>query len=162
LIAQQATLHFEPFSAVLGGVAQVREAVAAAQARRARTGTLLFVDEIHRFNKAQQDAFLPHVESGLVTFIGATTETPSFEMNAALLSRAAVYVLKPLSHDELLEVVERASAALSPHPPIHADARELLVGHADGDARRLINLVDQVVAVALSAEPPSIDQDFVQ
>ncbi|MBY0438197.1 MAG: replication-associated recombination protein A, partial [Burkholderiales bacterium] len=101
-------------------------------------------------------------ESGLITFIGATTENPSFEMNSALLSRAQVYVLKPLSHDELVQVVERASAALEPHPPIGHDARELLIGHADGDARRLINLVDQVVAVARGSSVPAIDQAFAQ
>ncbi len=163
LIAASVDADFIALSAVLSGVKDIRDAVEHAQASAtAGRRTLLFVDEVHRFNKSQQDAFLPHVESGLVTFIGATTENPSFEMNAALLSRAAVYVLKPLSHDELLEVVERASAALSPHPPIDADARELLVGHADGDARRLINLVDQVVAVARGVAPPGIDQAFVQ
>jgi putative ATPase len=163
LIAASVEADFIALSAVLSGVKDIREAVERAQAAAdAGRRTLLFVDEVHRFNKSQQDAFLPHVESGLVTFIGATTENPSFEMNAALLSRAAVYVLKPLSHDELLEVVERASAALSPHPPIERDARELLVGHADGDARRLINLVDQVVAVARDAAVSGIDQAFVQ
>ena len=163
LIAMSVDADFIALSAVLSGVKDIREAVEHAQsAADAGRRTLLFVDEVHRFNKSQQDAFLPHVESGLVTFIGATTENPSFVMNAALLSRAAVYVLKPLSHDELLEVAARASAALAPHPPIDPDARELLVGHADGDARRLINLVDQVVAVARGSAVAGIDPAFVQ
>lgn len=163
LIAASVDAEFIALSAVLSGVKDIREAVEHAQAAaQAGRRTLLFVDEVHRFNKAQQDAFLPHVESGLVTFIGATTENPSFEMNAALLSRASVYVLKPLAHDELLEVVERASAALSPHPPIDDEARELLVSHADGDARRLINLVEQVVSVARSAAVEAIAPAFVQ
>ena len=163
LIAASVDADFIALSAVLSGVKDIREAVDRAQAAaHAGRRTLLFVDEVHRFNKSQQDAFLPHVERGLLTFIGATTENPSFEMNSALLSRAQVYVLKPLSHDELVQVVERASAALEPHPPIGHDARELLIGHADGDARRLINLVDQVVAVARGSSVPAIDQAFAQ
>ncbi|MCE2949551.1 MAG: replication-associated recombination protein A [Betaproteobacteria bacterium] len=163
LIAASVDADFIALSAVLSGVKDIREAVERAQsAARAGRRTLLFVDEVHRFNKSQQDAFLPHVESGLITFIGATTENPSFEMNSALLSRAQVYVLKPLSHDELVQVVERALAALEPHPPIGHDARELLIGHADGDARRLINLVDQVVAVARASAVAAIDQAFAQ
>jgi len=107
------------------------------EARRGRR-TLVFVDEVHRFNKAQQDAFLPHVESGLFTFIGATTENPSFEVNSALLSRATVHVLKPLQDDDLGRLLDRAQATLQA-PPLSAAARQRLVAHADGDARRLLN-----------------------
>jgi putative ATPase len=163
LIAASVDADFIALSAVLSGVKDIRDAVDRAQvAAQAGRRTLLFVDEVHRFNKSQQDAFLPHVESGLITFIGATTENPSFEMNAALLSRAQDYVLEPLRHDELVQVAARASGALHPHPPLQPDARELLIGHADGDARRLINLVEQVVAVAQGAGVPAIDQAFAQ
>jgi putative ATPase len=163
LIATSVDADFIALSAVLSGVKDIREAVDRAQAgARAGRRTLLFVDEVHRFNTSQQDAFLPHVESGLITFIGATTENPSFAMNAALLSRARVYVLQPLSGDELVQVLDRASGVLQPHPPLLPDAQALLIGHADGDARRLINLVDQVVAAACAAGMASIDQAFMQ
>jgi putative ATPase len=130
--------EFIALSAVFSGVKDIREAVQAAEAELARSGrhTILFVDEVHRFNKAQQDAFLPYVERGLITFVGATTENPSFEVNSALLSRAAVYVLQPLTAEDLLALLDRT--------PLKADeqARARLVGFADGDARRLLNAVE--------------------
>jgi putative ATPase len=147
LVAQAFDAEFIQISAVLGGVKDIRDAVERAQGaqRRGRT-SIVFVDEVHRFNKAQQDAFLPHVESGLFTFIGATTENPSFEVNSALLSRATVHVLQPLSGDELAELLERARVAVNA-PPFADSARERLVGYADGDARRLLNVVENVAVV---------------
>ena len=151
LMAGAFNAEFIALSAVLSGVKDIREAVARAEATLAQSGrhTILFVDEVHRFNKAQQDAFLPFVEQGLVTFIGATTENPSFEVNGALLSRAAVYVLEPLSVDDLGAVSSigrwrprRRSFVLD------APAREALIGYADGDGRRLINLVEQLATAA--------------
>ena len=138
--------RFTVLSAVLAGVKDIREAVDVARAARAATGqgTVVFVDEVHRFNKAQQDAFLPHVESGLFTFIGATTENPSFEVNAALLSRATVHVLKPLDQAELSALIERARASLAA-PPLTDAARLRLIGHADGDARRLLNAYQNLI-----------------
>ena len=132
-------------SAVLAGVKDIRDAVERARASRAATGqgTVVFVDEVHRFNKAQQDAFLPHVETGLFTFIGATTENPSFEVNSALLSRATVHVLKALDDADLGELIERARAALGA-PPLTDAARLRLIGHADGDARRLLNACENL------------------
>ena len=131
-------------SAVLSGVKEVRAAIAEAEEARTRgESTVLFIDEVHRFNKAQQDAFLPHVEKGTVTFIGATTENPSFEVNAALLSRARIYVLKPLAVDELKVVIERALAREVPIT-LTPEALETLVDLADGDARRALNLLDVV------------------
>ena len=148
LVAGAFEAEFIVISAVLGGVKDIREAVDRAQvARRGGRSSIVFVDEVHRFNKAQQDAFLPHVESGLFTFIGATTENPSFEVNSALLSRATVHVLQPLAADELAELLERARAALS-LPPVTESARDRLVGYADGDARRLLNAVENLAAVA--------------
>jgi putative ATPase len=130
-------------SAVLGGVKEIREAVEQAHAHRARgRHTVLFVDEVHRFNKAQQDAFLPHVESGLFTFVGATTENPSFEVNRALLSRATVYVLASLDADAMRGLAGRGAAAMG--CTLVDDAADALVAWADGDARRLLNLVEQV------------------
>ena len=146
LLANHYDAQFIAISAVLGGVKEIREAVAQAQAaQRSGRRTILFVDEVHRFNKSQQDAFLPHVESGLVTFIGATTENPSFEVNNALLSRARVYVLQPLSPDELTLLLQRGVAALD--VAIDDSAAATLVQYADGDARRLLNAVE-VVALA--------------
>jgi putative ATPase len=117
LMAKAFNAEFIALSAVLAGVKDIRDAVARAEATLAQSGrhTILFVDEVHRFNKAQQDAFLPYVEKGVVTFIGATTENPSFEVNSALLSRAAVYVLEPLSEDELSQLLDRALAVAAPH-----------------------------------------------
>lgn len=161
LVASKCDAEFIALSAVLAGVKEIREAIAFAEkARQAGRRTILFVDEVHRFNKSQQDAFLPHVESGLVTFIGATTENPSFEVNAALLSRAAVYVLKSLSADELGELFERAMAEL-PHAQISEDAKARLIGVADGDARKLLNLIEQTLAAASAAGATEIDADFV-
>ncbi len=145
LVATAVDSHFVVLSAVLAGVKDIRDAVGQAQALRARgRGTVVFVDEVHRFNKAQQDAFLPHVESGLFTFIGATTENPSFEVNSALLSRATVHVLRPLEAAELALLLQRAQTALAA-PPLTDGARERLVAHADGDARRLLNAYENLV-----------------
>src|SRR5881396_783581 len=139
LMADAFDAQFIAISAVLGGVKDIREAVERAQAARGQgRRTVVFVDEVHRFNKAQQDAFLPHVESGLFTFIGATTENPSFEVNSALLSRATVHVLKSLSHDDLAQLLERARALLASSPMTDA-ATQRLIAYADGDARRLLN-----------------------
>jgi putative ATPase len=129
-------------------VKDIREAVERAQAMRASgRGTVVFVDEVHRFNKAQQDAFLPHVESGLFTFIGATTENPSFEVNSALLSRSTVHVLKSLTDDDLAELLQRAQLATG-SAPWSAEARSRVIAHADGDARRLLNAVENALAAA--------------
>src|SRR5207249_2358542 len=145
LMADAFDAEFIAISAVLAGVKDIRDAVARAEAVRQQYGraTILFVDEVHRFNKAQQDAFLPFVEQGLLTFIGATTENPSFEVNSALLSRAAVYVLEPLADDELGVLLDRALAAAMPSTSFNTAARDALIGYADGDGRRLINLLEQ-------------------
>ncbi len=153
LMADAFDAQFITISAVLGGVKDIREAVERAEA--ARSGltaqrTILFVDEVHRFNKSQQDAFLPHVESGLFTFIGATTENPSFEVNSALLSRAAVYVLQPLTEDDLRQIVAKARA-IEAVPPVEAAAIDRLIAYADGDARRLLNTLE-TLAVAATRE----------
>ncbi len=152
LMAGAFDAQFIPISAVLGGVKDIREAVdraqlAAQQGRR----TVLFVDEVHRFNKAQQDAFLPHVESGLFTFIGATTENPSFEVNSALLSRAQVQVLKGLDAEELQQLIERGAAELGIATPTK-EAADRLVGYADGDARRLLNALESAASLANGAQ----------
>jgi len=148
LVAQGFDAQFIAISAVLGGVKDIREAVERAQVVRASgRRTVVFVDEVHRFNKAQQDAFLPHVESGLFTFIGATTENPSFEVNSALLSRATVHVLKPLEAADLGELVARASALLAA-PALSDAARDRLIAYADGDARRLLNAFENLVSMA--------------
>jgi putative ATPase len=138
--------------------------MAEAERLRRATGrrTIVFIDEIHRFNKAQQDAFLPFVEQGLLTFIGATTENPSFEVNSALLSRAAVYVLEPLSPDELATLLDRATAAAMPGAGLETSARDALVGYADGDARRLINMVEQLAVAAAEARRSDVDVAFVE
>ncbi len=152
LTAHAFDAEFIALSAVFSGVKDIREAVArAAEAQQRGRKTILFVDEVHRFNKAQQDAFLPYVEQGLVTFIGATTENPSFEVNSALLSRAAVYVLEPLDEVALQELFARAQQLACPELDFDDDARTRLIGFADGDARRLINLVDQVQVAAHTA-----------
>ena len=148
LMAGAVDARFITLSAVLAGVKDIREAVEQAQAARTTgLGTVVFVDEVHRFNKAQQDAFLPHVESGLFTFIGATTENPSFEVNSALLSRSTVHVLKPLDEAEMRQLLLRARAVLGA-PPLTPGAETRLVAHADGDARRLLNAYDNAVAAA--------------
>ncbi|WP_296509016.1 replication-associated recombination protein A [Rhodoferax sp.] len=150
LMADAFDAQFITISAVLGGIKEIREAVD--QALLARDGleqrhTIVFVDEVHRFNKSQQDAFLPHVESGLFTFIGATTENPSFEVNSALLSRAAVYVLQPLDTDSLKEIVQRAQAQHA-LPAIENIATDRLIAYADGDARRLLNTLETLGVAA--------------
>jgi putative ATPase len=148
LMASAFDAQFITISAVLGGVKDIREAVEKAQlAQQQGRRTLVFVDEVHRFNKGQQDAFLPHVESGLFTFIGATTENPSFEVNSALLSRAAVYVLQPLTADDLKQIVASAQA-LQAVPEVEPKAIERLVAYADGDARRLLNTLETLAVSA--------------
>ena len=148
LVAQGFDAQFIAISAVLGGVKDIRDAVERAQiARNTSRRTVVFVDEVHRFNKAQQDAFLPHVESGLFTFIGATTENPSFEVNSALLSRATVHVLKPLEAADLGELLARATVLLAA-PAFSDAARDRLIAYADGDARRLLNAFDNLVSMA--------------
>jgi putative ATPase len=148
LMADAFDAQFIPISAVLGGVKDIREAVERANAAQTHgRRTVVFVDEVHRFNKAQQDAFLPHVESGLFTFIGATTENPSFEVNSALLSRATVHVLKSLATDDLKVLLERARALMS-SPPLTDPAAQRLIGYADGDARRLLNAYENLVNMA--------------
>eukprot|EP01032_Pedospumella_encystans_P015505 gene15506-17728_t len=156
LMADAFDAQFLSISAVLGGVKDIREAVE--KAELARTGlhpqrTIMFVDEVHRFNKSQQDAFLPHVESGLFTFIGATTENPSFEVNSALLSRAAVYVLQPLNEDDLSHIVLRAQA-IQAVPPIEPQALSRLLAYADGDARRLLNTLE---TLSMAAKQQGVD-----
>ena len=152
LVAQGFDAQFIAISAVLGGVKDIRDAVERAQiARNTSRRTVVFVDEVHRFNKAQQDAFLPHVESGLFTFIGATTENPSFEVNSALLSRATVHVLKTLTEDDLRALLVRAAALLQA-PPMTDAARDRLVAYADGDARRLLNSYENLIGMAGTVE----------
>jgi len=158
LMAQGFNAEFIALSAVLSGVKDIREAVERAQVIQANSGrqTILFVDEVHRFNKSQQDAFLPHVESGLLTFIGATTENPSFEVNGALLSRAAVYVLKPLTPDDLLQLVERA-IAIDNEFSVDQEAKQLLAASADGDGRKLLNNIEIVLRAAQQKKVSVID-----
>ena len=154
LMASSFDAHFITISAVLGGVKDIREAVEQATIWQVQGGrrTIVFVDEVHRFNKSQQDAFLPHVESGLFTFIGATTENPSFEVNSALLSRAAVYVLQPLNEVDLEKIVARAidEGALTAIESIANEAVKRLVAYADGDARRLLNTLESLNVAAKS------------
>ena len=154
LMAKAFDAEFIALSAVLSGVKDIREAVQAAEHTLALSGrrTILFVDEVHRFNKAQQDAFLPYVERGLFTFVGATTENPSFEVNSALLSRAAVYVLEPLSTQDLETLLSRTSISLE------EDAKIRLIGFADGDARRLLNAVE----ILLNTGAQKIDAAFLE
>ena len=148
LMADAFDARFITISAVLGGVKDIREAVEQAQVALGQgRRTIVFVDEVHRFNKSQQDAFLPHVESGLFTFIGATTENPSFEVNSALLSRATVYVLQPLSESDLSQILGRAQD-IEAIPALEPEAIERLVAYADGDARRLLNTLETLAVVA--------------
>jgi putative ATPase len=150
LMADAFDAQFLSISAVLGGVKEIREAVDLALT--ARDGldpqrTIVFVDEVHRFNKSQQDAFLPHVESGLFTFIGATTENPSFEVNSALLSRAAVYVLQSLNEEDLAHIIAKAQS-IDAVPALDSEAQKRLVAYADGDARRLLNTLETLAVSA--------------
>ncbi|MDT7516250.1 replication-associated recombination protein A [Rhodoferax mekongensis] len=158
LMADAFDAQFITISAVLGGIKEIREAVD--QALNARDGleqrrTIVFVDEVHRFNKSQQDAFLPHVESGLFTFIGATTENPSFEVNSALLSRAAVYVLQPLDAESLKQIVLKAQGEHA-LPAIESIAIDRLIAYADGDARRLLNTLETLAIAARQEQVPEI------
>lgn len=147
LIADQTNLELEQLSAIFSGVQDLRKAFDRAKARREQgKGTLLFIDEIHRFNRSQQDSFLPHMEDGTITLVGATTENPSFELNAALLSRAAVLVLNRLDDSAIAELLERAEKAEGRRLPLEADARDALVAMADGDGRAAINLAEEVLA----------------
>lgn len=162
ILAQAFDAQFIALSAVLSGVKEIRETIAQAQiAQQHGKRTIVFVDEVHRFNKSQQDAFLPHVENGLLTFIGATTENPSFEVNSALLSRAQVYVLQSLNATELgklcdkvFRLPENQNIALNPA------AREIVIQAADGDARKLLNLLEQIIQAAVSQSLPEIDEHF--
>ena len=158
--------EFIAISAVLAGVKEIREAIDQAQQSMAEHGkqTILFVDEIHRFNKSQQDALLPHVESGLFTFIGATTENPSFEVNSALLSRAQVYVLKSLNHGELRLLFTRAQQYALADIEFEDAAIETLISHADGDARRLLNLLEQIRNAILGSNgiAKKVDHAFIE
>ncbi|MBX3716620.1 MAG: replication-associated recombination protein A [Burkholderiales bacterium] len=162
LLAQAFGAEFIALSAVLAGVKEIREAVDRARLAREAHGraTILFVDEVHRFNKAQQDAFLPHVESGLFTFIGATTENPSFEVNGALLSRAQVYVLEPLGLEDLDRLVVRGFEAEG--IDVTEEARGRVAEYADGDGRRALNLVEQVASAARAAARRGADAPFVE
>ncbi|NHQ75120.1 replication-associated recombination protein A [Roseovarius gahaiensis] len=147
LLAHETDLHFEQISAIFSGVAELKKVFEQARHRRANgQGTLLFVDEIHRFNKAQQDSFLPHMEDGTILLVGATTENPSFELNAALLSRAQVLVLERLGLADLERLAQRAEAELGQPLPLDGHAREALLEMADGDGRALLNLIEQVSA----------------
>jgi putative ATPase len=163
LMASAFDAEFVPLSAVLSGVKDIREAIAQAEQTLQQSGrhTILFVDEVHRFNKSQQDAFLPFVEQGLVTFIGATTENPSFELNNALLSRAQVYVLQSLSEAEMGQLFERAQQTALPGIAFDAAARERVIGYADGDARRLLNVLEQLQTAAEAAGLKNIDVAFL-
>lgn len=148
LLAGHVGLHFEQISAIFSGVADLRKVFAAAKARRlAGQGTLLFVDEIHRFNRAQQDGFLPHMEDGTITLVGATTENPSFELNPAVLSRAQVLVLNRLNGDDLDRLLARAEALEEEALPLTQDARDALCALADGDGRYLLNLAEELFAM---------------
>jgi putative ATPase len=164
LMADAFNADFIAISAVLAGVKDIRDAVAHAEAALAQSGrhTIMFVDEVHRFNKAQQDAFLPFVERGLITFIGATTENPSFEVNNALLSRATVYLLEALKPEELGRLLDRALHAATPGVSLAAPAHEALIGYADGDGRRLINLTEQLALAAGEAGRRDLDLAFVE
>ncbi|HSH85898.1 MAG TPA: replication-associated recombination protein A [Methylophilus sp.] len=164
LIAQTADAEFVPLSAVLSGIKDIREAVERAELTLQQTGrnTILFVDEVHRFNKGQQDAFLPFVESGLITFIGATTENPSFEVNSALLSRSQVFVLTALTEDELAELLERARLKMAPEITLNDKVKEQILDYADGDARRLLNFAEGLFSGALTANIDTIDDAFLQ
>ena len=163
IVAQGFDAQFLPISAVFSGVKEIREAISQAEMAWQRgKRTILFVDEVHRFNKAQQDAFLPHVESGLITFIGATTENPSFEVNAALLSRAQVYTLKPLNPDALAQLCDKVfrlpeNAQISITP----EAQQLIIQHADGDARRLLNTLEQIIRAAQTQHIAEINSELM-
>ncbi len=155
LLAQETSLEFEQLSAIFSGVQDLRKAFDRAKARREQgKGTLLFIDEIHRFNRAQQDGFLPHMEDGTITLVGATTENPSFELNGALLSRATTLVLNRLDETAMGELVARVEEETGRALPVDEEARAALIGMADGDGRALINLAEEVLAAVAPGEPP--------
>ncbi|WP_295532315.1 replication-associated recombination protein A [uncultured Pseudacidovorax sp.] len=163
LTAKAFGYEFIALSAVFSGVKDIRAAMERAEQHLALgRKTILFVDEIHRFNKSQQDGLLPFVESGLVTFVGATTENPSFEVNSALLSRAQVYTLQSLSEDELRQLVRRAQEKVLTHLALSDAAVDTLVGNADGDARRMLNLLEQTDTAARAATVQEVTPDFLQ
>jgi putative ATPase len=164
LIANTADAEFIPISAVLSGIKDIREAVERAEITLQQHGrkTILFVDEVHRFNKGQQDAFLPFVESGLITFIGATTENPSFEVNSALLSRAQVFVLNALSEPELSLLLDRAQQLVAAETRLTDEVREQVLAYADGDARRLLNFAEGLFNAAQGAAVTEVDEAFLQ
>lgn len=164
LIANTADAEFIPISAVLSGIKDIREAVERAELTLQQHGrkTILFVDEVHRFNKGQQDAFLPFVESGLITFIGATTENPSFEVNSALLSRAQVFVLNALSEAELSLLLDRARQLVAAQITLTETVREQVLAYADGDARRLLNFAEGLFNAAQGAGITEVDEAFLQ
>lgn len=163
LMAEGFNAEFIALSAVLSGVKDIREAVERAQVIRANSGrqTILFVDEVHRFNKSQQDAFLPHVESGLFVFIGATTENPSFEVNGALLSRATVYVLKSLTHDDLSQLIDKACHVALDDLSVEEEAKEALITSADGDGRKLLNNLDIVARTTRNKKLPAVTMEVL-
>ena len=155
LLAQETKLEFEQLSAIFSGVQDLRKAFDRAKARREQgKGTLLFIDEIHRFNRAQQDGFLPHMEDGTITLVGATTENPSFELNGALLSRATTLVLNRLDDTDMSELLGRVERETGRALPVDDDARVALIGMADGDGRAFINLCEEVLAAVGDDEPP--------
>ncbi len=164
LIANTADAEFIPISAVLSGIKDIREAVERAELtlQQHDRKTILFVDEVHRFNKGQQDAFLPFVESGLITFIGATTENPSFEVNSALLSRAQVFVLNALSEAELSLLLDRAQQLVASEITLTDAVREQVLAYADGDARRLLNFAEGLFNAAQGAGITEVDETFLQ
>lgn len=164
LIANTADAEFIPISAVLSGIKDIREAIERAEHTLQQSGrrTIMFVDEVHRFNKGQQDAFLPYVESGLITFIGATTENPSFEVNSALLSRSQVFVLKALSESELGQLLVRAQQEMDLDVSLNEEATTQVLAYADGDARRLLNFVEGLLNAAAEAKIKQIDLAFLQ
>mgnify|MGYP004685626473 FL=1 len=164
LMANAFDLPFIAISAVLGGVKDIRDAVEEARRTLAASGkpTVVFVDEVHRFSKSQQDAFLPHVESGLFIFVGATTENPSFEVVSALLSRSTVYQLESLGKDETGELIDRAMGQEFPELRLTPDAREILVALADGDARRCLNALDVSCTMARERHVAEIDAAFLR
>ena len=164
LMADAFGLPFIAISAVLAGVKDIRDAVDQARLHLETTGkpTLVFVDEVHRFNKSQQDAFLPHVESGLFVFVGATTENPSFEVNSALLSRSAVYVLESLDAEDLNTLIDRALSEELPALKVEPAARQILVELADGDARRLLNALDLAAGMAHDRAMNELTAEFMR
>lgn len=163
ILANSFQAQFLPISAVFSGVKDIRVAIEKAKiALQQGQSTILFVDEVHRFNKSQQDAFLPYVENGLVTFIGATTENPSFEVNSALLSRAQVYTLKSLQATDMQKLIQKAFR-LPEYQNFHLtpQASELIIQYTDGDARRLLNLLEQILRSAQTQQQPNIDHIFI-